>query len=222
MTALQHAVDQLTRQWSDVLSPTETGLDKYIPVDYPPLLDMLDDACRANTGEHSSGSASDPATRSLIDLEAHALRERIDGTVRTWIGHLSRQRPERELKAAVIQLAGILQAHQAAGTITAAEHARITEFFPRWCEQVWKIFMPPVVKQLEGQCPNPDCEQDTFVDHEGKSGPALIAFYMPMSNQVRARCRACDWEWRSLSELRLLGQWLGASQDDEFLRAAGL
>jgi len=222
LSVVKHAVEKLTRPWSDVLSPDETGLDKYIPVDYPPLLDMLDEACRSNMGERSHGSGTDPASRSLLDLEAHALRERIDGTVRTWIGQLSRQRPERDLKAAVTQLAGVLQAHQAAGTITDAEHDRITGFFPRWCEQVWRIFMPPVVKELKGACPNPDCEQASFTDGDGSVGSALIAFYVPNTGQVRAKCRACSWEWQSLAELRLLGQSIGASQDDDFLRAAGL
>lgn len=221
MTTLQHAVEKLTRPWSDVLSPDETGLDKYIPVDYPPLLDMLDEACRANMGERSHGSASDPASRSLLDLEAHALRERIDGTVRTWITHLSRQRPERELKAAVVQLAGVLQAHQAARTITDAEHARISGFFPRWCEQVWRLYDPPVVKELKGSCPNPDCEQSTVTDGDGAVGTSLIAFYVRNTGQVRAKCRSCSWEWGQ-DEIRLLGQWLGATQDDEFLKAVGL
>lgn len=221
MTALQHAVEKLTRPWSDVLSPDETGLSKYIPVDYPPLLDMLDEACRNFTSTRSQHAGGETSTRSLLNLEAHALRERIDGTVRTWIGQLSRQRPERELKAAVVQLAGVLQAHQAAKTMTDIEWSRITAFFPRWCEQVWAIFDPPVVKELKGPCPNPDCEQSTVTDRDGTVGTALVAFYVRNTGQVRAKCRACSWEWGQ-DKIRLLGEWLGATQDDEFLRAVGL
>lgn len=222
MTELLHAVEKLTRPWSDVLSPDETGLDRYLPVDYPPLLDMLDEACRANTGERSHGSASDPASRSLLDLEAHALRERIDSTVRAHVGQLSKSRAERDLKAAVAQLAGILQAHKAAGTITDSDYARVVALFPRWCAQVWTLWDPPVRKELRGACPNPDCEQTTVTARDGSVSSALVAGYVRNTGQVKARCSACGWEWVTVAELRLLGEWLGAEQDTEFLNAVGL
>ena len=56
MSDLLHAVEKLTRPWSDVLSPDETGLDRYLPVDYPPLLDMLDEACRTSVSEAGAGA----------------------------------------------------------------------------------------------------------------------------------------------------------------------
>lgn len=216
------AVERLTRPWHDVLSPEETGLDRYLPVEYPPLLDMLDEACRTSVSEAGAGSGGDPSTRSLLNLEAYMLRNRIDGSVKTWIAHLSKGRADRDLKASVAQLAGLLKAHHASRTITDAEHARIGGFFVRWCEQVWKLFDPPVIKELRGACPNPDCEAETFADGDGSSGAALVAFYMRNTNDVRAKCRVCGWEWETPSELRLLGEHLGATQDVEFLRAAGL
>lgn len=216
------AVERLTRSWHDVLSPTETGLDRYTPVEYSPLLVMLDEACRSNTGNHKAGAGADPASRSLLDLEAFSLREHIDGTVRAWLSRLSKERQPRDLIEAVNALVGILAAHHAARTITDVEHDRITAMFPRWCDRIWALYLPLVVKELAGACPNPDCEQTQFTDGEGKVGRALIAFYTRNTGQVSARCRACEWTWRSPAELRLLGQWLGASQDDEFLEAVGL
>jgi hypothetical protein len=183
---------------------------------------MLDEACRANTGERSHGSASDPASRSLLDLEAHALREHIDGTVRAWVGQLSKGRAERDLKAAVVQLAGILQAHKAAGTITDADYGRVSGLFPRWCAQVWTLWDPPVRKELRGACPNPDCEQATVTARDGSVSSALVAGYVRNTGQVKAKCSACGWEWVTVAELRLLGEWLGAEQDHDFLDAVGL
>jgi len=221
MISPETAVERLTRPWSDVLSPDETGLDKYLPVDYPPLLDMLNDACRNSVGESGGGAGGDPATRSLLNLEAHQLREKIDGSVRAWVSRLGKGKCEPELSAAVVQLAGMLQAHHAAKSIPETEYARIRSFFGRWCEQVWKIYEPPTVKELVGQCPNPDCNASKYKDAAGDVGAALIAFYVRDSSAVTAKCRACSWEWRD-GQLRLLGAWLGAEQDDEFLDAVGL
>ena len=217
----ESAVERLTRPWSDVLSPDETGLDKYMPVDYPPLLDMLDDACRNSVGESGGGAGGDPATRSLLNLEAHQLREQIDGSVRAWVSRLGKGRCEADLKAAVVQLAGMLSAHHAAKSIPDTEYARIRSFFGRWCGQVWALYEPPIVKELAGQCPNPDCEQSAFVVGDGAKGSALIAFYHRNTGEVRARCRCCAWVWGH-DQVRLLGEWLGATQDVEFLEAAGL
>ncbi len=216
------AVERLTRPWHDVLSPEETGLERYIPVDYPPLLDMLDEACRTSVSEAGAGAGGEASTRSLINLEAHMLRNRIDGSVKTWISHLAKGRAERDTKAAVVQLAGLLQAHRASGTITDAEHARIGGFFVRWCEQIWKLYDPPVTKELRGTCPNPDCEAEVWADRDGAVGSSLVAFYVRNTGDVRAKCRACGWEWSTPAELRLLGSQLGATQDVEFLEAAGL
>lgn len=220
MTDWQHAVEKLTRPWSDVLSPEMTG-NGYTPVNYPPLIDMLDEACRSNTGNRG-GNGADPAERSLLDMQAFMLRNNIEGTVKTWVTHLSNGRAEKELKPAIIQLANLLQAHHAAHTITASEHDRITAFFPRWCAQIWQLLDPPVVKQLAGACPNPDCEQTTFTDLDGSQSSALVAFYARNTGRVQARCKACSWEWNTDTELALLGQQLGAEQDVDFLKAVGL
>ncbi len=222
MTELLHAVEKLTRPWSDVLSPDETGLDRYLPVDYPPLLDMLDEACRTSVSEAGAGAGGAASTRSLLNLEAHMLRNNIEGAVKTWIVYLSKGRPDRDLKTAVAQLAGILQAHKAAGTITDADYVRVSGFFPRWCAQVWTLWDPPVQKELRGACPNPDCEQTTVTARDGSVSSALVAGYVRNTGQVKAQCSACGWEWVTVAELRLLGEWVGAEQDHDFLNAVGL
>ncbi len=220
MTDTAYAIEKLTQPWSDVLSPKETGLPSYTTVDYPPLLDLLEQACRGNIGERG-GSGSDPATRSLLNAEAHSLREHIDGTVRAWISELGRAPAKRDLKAAIRQLEGILRAHHSAGTMPDSEHERILGFFPRWCERIWRIYDPPVEKELKGACPNGECEQTTFSNAEGETGAALVAFYHRGSGTIHAKCRACGWTWGP-DQVRLLGQHLGATQDDAIMDAAGI
>lgn len=215
-----YAIEKLTKPWHDVLSPAETGLPGYTTIDYPPMLDMLNQACRGNIGERGAG-ASDPATRSLLNAEAHTLREQIDGTVRAWIGQLGRRKAEADLKSAILQLAGILHAHHAAHTITDVDHARILAFFPRWCERIWRLYDPPVEKSLDGACPNGDCGQTHTLDAEGGTIRALVAYYHRGSGTVQAKCRACGWEWGP-DQVRLLGLHLGATQDESVIRAAGL
>lgn len=221
MTDVDYAITRLTEPWSDVLSPQETGRDRYITLDYKPMLDMLDDACRSGIGGQPSSGRTDPAGRSLLDLQAFELREHIDGTVRAWIGKLGREKPAAELKDAVRQLSGILHAHHAAGTIPDSEHDRIRAFFPRWCEKISRIYDPPVEKELDGACPNAECEQTHWVNRDGDQAAALIAFYHRGSGLVQAKCRACGWTWGP-DAVRLLGKHLGASQDEAVIEAAGL
>ena len=216
----EYAIEKLVTGWTDVLSPAETGTASYRHIDYPPLLDMLDDACRGNIGERSSGG-SDPATRSLLNAEAHALREHIDGTVRAWIVELGKRKPERELKAAVRQLEGILHAHHAAGTIPDSEHARILGFFPRWCEHIWRLYDPPREVDLNVTCPNDECGQSRIVNRDGEIQSAMIAYYHRGSGLVHALCRACGRGWGP-DQVALLGKMLGATQDEAVIAAAGL
>lgn len=213
------AIEKLTRPWTDVLSPRESGTDRYISVDYAPLLDMLDEACRSSYGAGASGASSDPSARNLLNLEAHGLREHIDGTVRAWIGELSKSRPERELKDAVTQLAGILKAHHAAHTITDAEHDRISGFFPRWCERIWSLFDPPTVKDLKGACPN--CSETEYVAQDGSKSTALIAYYW-RGIRPEAKCNGCGEHWTGEKQLLELGYHIGATVDEEALREMGV
>lgn len=196
-----HAVEKLTRPWSDVLSPWETDGNGYVTVDYQPLLTMLDDACRANTGNRG-GSGADPAERSLLDLQAFTLREHIDGTVRAWISHLSKGRAEKELIPAVGQLAGLLQAHHAARSITDSDYERLTAFFDRWCGRIWEIVDPPNMRKVQKPCPR--CSVEWMpVDDTYKR--AVWIEYRDKLADATAACRSCGAAWTSLVAMREIG-----------------
>lgn len=212
-------VRKLTAPWSDVLSPKETGTGRYVPVDYPPLLDMLDEACRSNVGGVPSAGRTDPSARNLLNLEAHMLREHIDGTVRAWIRELSKERAAAELKSAVTQLSGVLHAHRSAGTIPDSEWERIARFFPRWCNRIWQLFDPPVVKELVGACPN--CAETVHSSLDGSKTTAMIAYYWK-GIQPEAKCQRCGERWEGERALLELGYHLGATVDEDALREMGV
>lgn len=214
----EFAVEKLTRPWTDVLSPKETGTGKYQPVDYPPLLDMLREAIGSSLGKTQAGRSAD-AERSIMNLQAFTLWEHIDGTVRAWLRDLTKNRAESELKAAVTQLAGLLQALHASQQIKESQYRHITGMFVRWRYQIWELFDPPVVKELIGNCPN--CDETSFVNAEGGKMTALIAYYWK-GIRPEAKCQRCGEHWTGEAQLLSLGRVLGAEVDEEALRELGV
>lgn len=215
----ESAVARLTKPWTDVLTPRETGLGKYVPIDFPPLLQMLADACVSGIGGTPTSGRTDPASRNLLNLEALSIREHIDGTVRAWIGQLSRQRPEAELEAAMLQFVGILQAHHAAATITDREYERLTAHFPRWCNRIWALYDPPHVKELNGACPA--CEHTEYEAIDGSKTTAMIAYYW-RGIRPEAKCQWCGEHWSGERALLDLGYHIGATVDEDALREMGV
>jgi hypothetical protein len=212
------AVSKLTTPWSGVLGPKESGTGHYMPIDYPPLLDMLAQAKSSSLGRTSAGRSPD-AERSLLNLEAFGLWEHIDGTVRAWLRELSRTRPEPELKAAVRQLVGLVKALHAAHQIPQDRMEHIVAQFPRWCSRIWGLFDPPTVKNLEGPCPN--CAASHYYDAEGAKSSALIAYYWK-GITPEAKCQRCGEHWTGERALLNLGYHLGAQVDEEALREMGI
>jgi len=214
---MQSNVHALTRQWSDVLSPKESSTGTYMPIDYPPLLDMLKEAIGSSTGKTQSGKSPD-AERSLLNLQAFSLYEHIDGTTRAWLRDLSKMPAQADLKAAVNQLAGLLQALHASSQIKEQQYSHIVAQFGRWRSQIWEMFDPPSVKDLLGSCPN--CGETAYVNLEGGKTPTLIAFYSK-GLEPFAKCQRCGERWSGVAELLDLGVHLGATMDEETLREMG-
>lgn len=216
-TAAQNAINDLTRPWTDVLTPKESGTGKYQPIDYPPLLDMLNEA-KSSTSGQSGASRSLQGERNILNLTAFSLWEHIDGTTRAWWQELSKSRCPSELKEALTKLAGVLEAAHATGQVKESQYAHIQEMFPRWRKKVWELFDPPVIKELKGECPN--CSESVHIDGEGKRGPALVAFYWK-GIHPEAKCQCCGEHWVGEAQLISLGKVLGATQDEEALKEMG-
>lgn len=196
------AVARLTASWEDVLSPLETGSDGYRTVTYDALLDMLEYVCREFTSARSQSAGGDVSTRSLLNLEALGLQNRIEGSVRSWIEHLSKRRPPKGLKAAVVELAGVLNAHHAAGTIPVNEFERVSAFFPRWAEQIWLLYDPPTMREVQQKCPR--CLVEWLPGVDGSQRAVWITYRDSLANAT-AHCRACGATWDSLPAMREIG-----------------
>lgn len=218
MSDSENAINVLTHAWTDVLSPRESGTGKYQPIDYPPLLDMLKEAIGSSLGKTGAGRSPD-AERNIMNLKAFALWQHIDGTTRAWLHDLSKQRPSGNLKHALVQLWGLLDALHASNQIKESRYLHIVEQFPRWRAQIWEMFDPPIVKDLIGACPN--CNETSYRNLENAKSPALIAYYWK-GIQPEAKCQCCGERWVGESQLISLGRVLGASVDEEALHEMGV
>lgn len=217
-TELDNAISVLTRPWSDVLSPRESGNGTYRAIDFPPLLDMLRRAIGSSLGKTQSGKSPD-SERNILNLKAFALWEHIDGTTRAWLKQFARTPGKEELKDAIVQLAGLLKALHASNQIKENEYLRITEQFPRWRKQIWEMFDPPIIKDLIGACPN--CGEQQYVAQDGSKTTALIAYYWK-GLTPEAKCQCCPERWAGERALLELGYSLGATVDEEALKEMGV
>lgn len=214
---MMNAIDVLTKPWSDVLTPHETGTGRYQPIDYPPMLDMLRGAISSSLGKTGAGRSPD-AERNILNLAAFSLWEHIDGTTRAWLRELSKSRPPDDLKAAMVSLGGIIQAMHASNQMKESRHGHMVAMFGRWKTQIWELFDPPVVKELIGECPN--CSMRVYADLEGKQSTALIAFYWK-GIRPEAKCQCCGEHWVGEAQMISLGRVLGATMDEDALREMG-
>lgn len=216
--SMREAVDALTRRWTDVVTVTDNGDSRYVPVEHAPLLDMLHDMIRSNIGERSSGGGASNE-RNLLDLGAFTLYESIDGQSRAWWRELSKSRPSEDLKDLVRELAGLLTAMRASGQVDDVTFVRISQQFPSWREQIWNLFDPPTVKELIGACPH--CEERWVYAPDGGKSSALIVYYV-RSEQPEAKCQRCGEVWVGAKQLLTLGFHLGATVDGEALKQMGI
>lgn len=218
MTEYNATVAALTAPWTSVLSPRDTGLSTYQPIEYEPLLDMLKAAIHASTGGTSAGR-SEAASRSVINIAAFDLWERIDATTRAWIGDLGKSRPASDLKEAVKQLATLVDTEWNGNRMSDSQHARITHMFEEWKDSIWALFDPPITKEIQADCPT--CGERHYFDNEGQRAAAVIAFYWK-GVTPQAQCRRCGTSWTGDKELLELGFSIRANVDVDTLREMGV
>jgi hypothetical protein len=206
---MAHAVDKLTKPWSDVL--TVDG--EYKSVDYEPMLDMLKGAISSSTGRTESGR-SETNARSVINLGAFTLWERVDGQVRAWLGELHTTAP-RDLKEAVVALHVHIRNLWASHQILETEYVRFADMTQKWADDIWAIFDPPTQKEIVGACP--ECGEEHHFGPEGEKSAAIRAFYW-RNVEPAAECQRCQREWKGRTELVQLAYRIGATVDEDALR----
>jgi len=215
---LRTAVEQLCEPWEMVFSPQETGRPGYTVIPQQPLLDMLYNARRSSTGRTGSGR-SEASSRNLIDLAAFELWEHIDGGTRSWIRELSKERPSRELKSAVSQLATMADTLYRSGGLDEPTFTRLSSMVVKWKASIDLYFDPPVVKELQAPCPR--CAHTDYFDAAGLKSTAVILTYSRGQSPV-GHCRRCLRRWEGDRELLELGFSVRATMDLDALREMGV
>lgn len=212
----EYAVNKLTRPWSDVLSPKESGTGRYQPVDHQPLLTMLEEAVRASLGRTAAGR-SPASERSLIDMKAFTLLERIQDGSGAWLVEWG-VRPPKDVRDRVVQLADTLTTLHRTQRIEQTLFERVSGMFDRWVREIWELLDPPKVKDLIGSCPN--CGEEKYTLPDGGRVPALVAYWWK-GLRPEAKCQCCGERWEDEKGLIALGYHLKANMDEETLREMG-
>jgi hypothetical protein len=218
MSAVDEAVDALTRPFTDVVTIRENGDTRYVPIHHAALLDMLRESIGSDLGGDAHGVSS-AAERNLLNAGAFSLWEEIDATSRKTWRDLSKSAPSKELKDLVRELAGLIKALRAVQQLDDLTYARLSALFPEWRQQIWERFDAPVVKELIGSCPH--CEERFVYAPDGSRSAALIVYYV-RSVQPEAKCQRCGEVWLGAKQLLTLGFHLGATVDHEALREMGV
>lgn len=216
VTSMTDAIHDLVHPFTDVIR-TDDRKKPYKPVDHEPLLVMLRRAVRSSTGRTASGR-TDPSARSIIDITAFELWERIEQSVLMDTRRYLRDRPNPMLGTALIALAAGVDALWNQGQITEEDHQRLIRRAEGWKRGVWEILIPLVEKEL-GVCP--ECEIGKIINDDGIMQTALVAYYRHGYEPV-AKCRHCGYTWQGEGQLVILGRRIGATMDLDALRDMGV
>jgi hypothetical protein len=217
MTDLPESVHRLTEPWTIVLTPREVG--EYRAQDFPPLLDMLADMVVPDRGR-TMGGVNDPASRSVLDVKALDLLVHIQDVAGAWA---------TEYGVTALALTGkvhgvtiTLDTERRGSRITEADYTRRLAYFDRWAAQIWDLVEPPLQVPLrEATCP--DCGRAKWANENDEWVDNLLVSYRE-GGEVQAECRwnSCTFLAVGPVALRQLGFHVGATVDDEALRAMGI
>ena len=218
MESTERAVVRLTEDHTEM---TEAG-----PVEWPPLLDWLDQAV---TEQVKRGSAGSGGTGSPIDMGALALLQRIEKGARQLREALYLP-IMRDLKGALRDAWDSARTMRATGDLDDDQQwESITDAFPGWVleiEQEWD----DRTRRMELTVPCPRCSTRWILegdDGDAKAPPkrrAAVWIEYAEGRAPVAECRVADCAamWVGWAEVAKLGYTLGASQDGDVLAACGI
>lgn len=162
-------------------------------VTFEPLIVMLENAV-ATGGEHSRGGGTDPATRSVVAVDALDMLRRMDSAIGPIVGGMPR-----------------LWRFRAVYYWAAEQHVqRWLDRFERWANEVWAMFEPPKTRPLR----NLACPVCGSTGHVTSDGSALSAVVLYVDGEGSyAECRNCGKTWVGWAGLVLLGLAAGTEPD---------
>lgn len=211
MHDVERAVERLTAEHAEVI-------DGAIGTSGP-LLELLKEARYPNLGKTKGGSGSGD----VIDFQAVAMYENIDGIVRSWL-HYYRMDHKGDLIPLVLRLHETLKAEHAGGRLDDSE--QMFSMFPKFAAQIDGFFDPPREYELTAPCP--ECEATRIPEgDEPKPGkpddrPLKWAVRVPVKPgyAVIAECHACGRMWAGRDDLTELAEQMGLTVDWIALREA--
>lgn len=217
MTVLNEHIDKLINPWTMVLTAKEAGSHR--PQDFPPMMDMLRTLVRPNM--ERTGGGSSPATRNLVDTTALTLLMHIEDVTRAWLVQWG-VKVSGEIKLDLRGYNDRLDALWRTDAITQTEYTRLLSYPETWAGKIWDILEPPLQVTLkEAECPN--CGRAKWINENDDHVDNLIVSYRD-GGEVQAECRwnDCNGFWAGTRALRELGFHVGATVDDDALRAMGV
>jgi len=191
----ERAVERLTCEHSEVIDGA-VGTSE-------PLLDMLKEARYPSLGKSVGGAGEGM----MLNVQALALYENIDGIVRSWLAYY-RQPHAGDLIPLVRRLYETLQAEHAGGRLEDPE--RMFSMFPTWVQQIEDNFDPPHEYELTADCP--ECSESHVTDENGKQKRA-VRVPVKAGRAVIAECFACGRMWATRDELTALAEAMGIEVD---------
>ncbi|WP_053387012.1 DUF7341 domain-containing protein [Leucobacter japonicus] len=217
MESTERAVTRLTEPHTEL---TEAG-----PVEWPALIDWLNDAI---TEQVKRGQAGSGGTGSPIDMAALGLLQRIEKGVRQLREALYLP-IMRDAKAALRDAWDAAKTQRATGDLDDDQQwERITDAIPGWVleiEQEWD----DRTRRMELTVPCPRCGERWLLEPVGdgvsepKRRAAVWIEYADMRAPV-AECRNpdCAAIWAGWDAIAQLGYTVGADQNAEVLAACGI
>jgi len=201
MQNIERAVERLTKDHTEILDDAvgQSG----------PLLEVLREARYPNLGRTKGGSG----TGDMLDVNAIALYEHIDGTVRAWLNHF-RQHSTGDLLSLTERLYEILQAEEAGDRLDDSE--RMFAMFPTWVSRIEDHFDPPGEYEITAPCP--ECGGGRIENGEGALKWAVRVLVKP-GHALIAECHACGRMWAGRDDLVELAERMAVEVDWVLLHA---
>lgn len=215
MTALVDACQALTEPWAEILLPDEDR-PKSLVIEHEPRLVMLADRIGSGGGG-TTGGATLPSNRNLIDPGAFNLWQRIDKGTREAL-HLAGHVPHRDLIAAVRQLGVVHEALWSSHGMTETAYLRLVGRVEKWRADFENLIDPPRRREVTGACPN--CGEARVETTDGEAH-ALISAYWP-ARGVTTECQVCGETWQGPAALVALGEAMGMDIDYAEVRMIGV
>lgn len=183
------------------------------PCEREPLIKILRDMRYPSIGK---GSGTGGGEGHMLNTAALDLYEHIDGVTRAALNQW-RYDHQGDLENVMQRMFDAISVEQAAW-MTPDDAERMYGKFITWQSQVEELIDPPHIKEIEGECQNPECGLSAYVDDADVLHPMVLFAKVKPGYAVTVECRVCGAIWAGDEQLRDLASAVGAEIDFVALR----